>query len=138
MTQKEPNKRQPQRIKRRGAVALECALVLPIFILCVFGIVEIGRAIMVHQIITNSAREGARRAVIPGATDNQVYQTIDDYMSDAGLSGHTRQISPSLASANSKDMLTVTLSVPYSQVHWGLMNWLGNAEMKATVVMRKE
>jgi Flp pilus assembly protein TadG len=127
------------RNERRGAVALECALVLPIFILCIFGIIEMGRLIMVHQILTNGAREGARRAVVPGATDNDVYATIDNYLANMTISGHTRTISPSLSTARSHDALTVTVSVPYNQVQWGIMNWMsGDTQLATTVVMRKE
>lgn len=45
---------------RRGAAAVEMALVLPLFLLVIFGIVEIGRAFMVEHLLANAARVGAR------------------------------------------------------------------------------
>src|SRR5690606_32800631 len=51
------------RRNRRGASAVEFALVAPIFVLFVFGMVEYGRMVMVQQVLTNASREGARRAV---------------------------------------------------------------------------
>jgi Flp pilus assembly protein TadG len=49
--------------RRRGAAAVEAALVLPVVIMFLFGILEYGRYLMMMQIVTNAAREGARYAV---------------------------------------------------------------------------
>lgn len=123
---------------RRGAAMVEFALVLPVFLLIVFGIIEIGRGVMVQQIITNGAREGARRAVVPGATDAKVEQVLDNYLSGTSVSGFTRTISPSLSDAKPGDPITISISVPYSEVSWGILNWLNGATLRADVVMRKE
>ena len=42
------------------------------FFMLVFGMIEFGRAIMVEQILTNAAREGARVAVLDSATPGSV------------------------------------------------------------------
>jgi Flp pilus assembly protein TadG len=44
----------------RGAAAVEFALVLPILIMLLLGIVEFGRIFNVQVSVTNAAREGAR------------------------------------------------------------------------------
>lgn len=44
----------------RGAAAVEFALVLPLLVLLVFGIVEFGRAFQVQATLAAAAREGAR------------------------------------------------------------------------------
>jgi len=51
------------RRRRRGAVTVEAALVLPICLFFLFGIFEYGRYVMFVQIMTNAAREAARYAV---------------------------------------------------------------------------
>src|SRR5262245_57058974 len=56
------------RRNRRAAAAVEFAVVAPIFLLLVFGMIEYGRMVMVYQIVTNASREGARAAVLDGAT----------------------------------------------------------------------
>ncbi|MHA7143344.1 TadE/TadG family type IV pilus assembly protein [Arthrobacter sp. TmT3-37] len=48
----------------RGAVALEMALVLPILLLILVGILEFGRVMNVQISLTHAAREGARHAAI--------------------------------------------------------------------------
>ena len=47
----------PRPADRVGAAAVEMAIVLMLLITLVFGIIEMGRAIMVNQVITNAARE---------------------------------------------------------------------------------
>ncbi len=44
----------------RGAAAVEFALVLPLLLLLVFGIIDFGRAYMAQISLTQAAREGAR------------------------------------------------------------------------------
>ncbi|WP_235908770.1 TadE/TadG family type IV pilus assembly protein [Roseiconus nitratireducens] len=103
----------------------------------VFGIIEIGRAIMVQQIITNGAREGARRAIVPGATDAKVEAVVNQHMAAGKVTGFSQSVTP-LASAESGDAITVNVSVPYSEVSWGVLNWLSGVTLSAEVVMRKE
>ncbi|RZU66668.1 TadE-like protein [Microterricola gilva] len=54
------------RIRRdeRGAAAIEFALILPILLVLVLGIVEFGRAYNVQISLSNAAREGARSMAI--------------------------------------------------------------------------
>ena len=48
------------RKNRLAAAAVEFAVVAPVFLLLVFGMIEYGRMVMVYQILTNASREGAR------------------------------------------------------------------------------
>jgi Flp pilus assembly protein TadG len=50
--------------KERGAVAVEMAIVLPLLILILVGIIEFGRVLNVQVSLTQAAREGARYAAI--------------------------------------------------------------------------
>ena len=50
--------------RRRAAAVVEFAVVSPILITLVFGIIEFGYAFMVRQMVTNAAREGAREAAV--------------------------------------------------------------------------
>lgn len=49
---------------RSGAAAVEFALVLPLLMTLVFGVFEFGLLWNTYQVVTDAAREGARRAVI--------------------------------------------------------------------------
>ena len=50
-----------------GAELIELAIVLPILLIVVAGIVDFGRAFYYQVTLTNAAREGARAAAMSGA-----------------------------------------------------------------------
>ena len=52
----------------RGQALVEFALILPLLMLVLFGIVEFGRAWNAKQVLTDAAREGARLAVVGDPT----------------------------------------------------------------------
>ena len=56
-------RRTKRHAERRGVAAVETAMVLPLCLLFIFGIMEYGRFVMVQQVVTNAAREGCRYAV---------------------------------------------------------------------------
>jgi Flp pilus assembly protein TadG len=55
---------------RRGQALVEAALVLPLLLLVLVGIMEVGRAWNIHQVVTHAAREGARAAAVWHDTGN--------------------------------------------------------------------
>src|SRR5262249_48705817 len=75
------------RRNRRAAAAVEFAIVAPVFFLLVFGMIEYGRMVMVYQILTNASREGARVAVLDGATESGVTTQVNNYTTDGGITG---------------------------------------------------
>ena len=52
------------RVRERGQALIEFALVVPIFLILVFGIVDFGMGLKAWITITNAAREGARVGAI--------------------------------------------------------------------------
>ncbi len=53
-----------RRPAKRGQALVEFALIIPIFILLVMGIFDLGRAVYGFNTINNAAREGARLAIV--------------------------------------------------------------------------
>lgn len=58
-------------LKHKGQTLVETALVLPIILLLIFGIVEFGRILSANIIVSNASREGARYSAV-GYTDDEV------------------------------------------------------------------
>lgn len=52
----------------RGQALAEFALVVPIFLLVLFGIIDFGRYVYYVQVLNNAAREGARYAIVHGSS----------------------------------------------------------------------
>lgn len=130
---------------RRGAAVVEFALVLPVFLLLIFGMVEFGRAIMVQQILVNASREGARQAVLDGSTVSEVANRVNTYLSASVINGATIEYAvngitvadPSVAGFG--EAVTVRISVPYNNVNWmPVPNYLGGTLLSASTVMRRE
>ena len=127
--------------KQRGAAAVEFAVVAPIFVLLLFGMIEYGRMVMVQQMLTNATREGARRAVLDGTTVASVKTTVQDYLTGGHITVNDDEITvaPNPSTAAFGDPVTVSLTVPFSRVSWlPSPMFLGNANMSATSVMRRE
>lgn len=73
-----------------GQALAEMALVIPALLLLVFAIIEFGAAWRSYQVITNAAREGARRAVMAngGLVDSSepaVLAIVQNVMTAGGL-----------------------------------------------------
>jgi Flp pilus assembly protein TadG len=54
------------KLNERGAVAAEFALLLPVLLIILFGIIEFGMIMYGREIVTNAAREGARAGIVQG------------------------------------------------------------------------
>jgi Flp pilus assembly protein TadG len=127
------------RKRRRGAAAVEFAVVLPVFVILVFGMIEYGRMVMVQQVITNASREGARKAVLDGATTSSVQTAVTSYLTSAKVNGGSAAVSPNPTSAAAGDPITVTVSIPFSAVSWlPSPMYLGGKTLSASTTMRRE
>jgi len=69
----------------RGAEVVEFALVLPLFLFLAAGIIDMGFLFNNYQTLTNAAREGARVAIVPGATDNDIRDRVKQYLQADGM-----------------------------------------------------
>lgn len=108
----------------RGQATVEFALILPVLLLLILGIIEFAKAWNLGQIATDAVREGARRCVL---ADNTVYNSawvdvdIRNRMAAAGVPTTVPTVefsSPGAAAGaeceNSDQPVTITLRIPYS------------------------
>lgn len=71
----------------RGAELIEFAIVAPILIFIIAGLVDFGMMFRTYEAVTNAAREGARVGVLPGYDAPDVQARVDAYLAAAGLTG---------------------------------------------------
>ena len=64
---------------------VETAIAIPILLVMMVGIFEVGRAYETWQVLTNAAREGARMAVTPSGTQANTTALVRQYMADGQL-----------------------------------------------------
>jgi Flp pilus assembly protein TadG len=128
-----------RRNSQRGVAAVEFAIVAPIFFMLVIGIIEVGRAIMVQQVLINASRVGARRAVMLTSTQEDVLDAVSEYTTNVGVSSVSTTVSPNPEAAEGGTAITVTSTVDFANVSWLPQPWfLDGKVLSSTSVMRKE
>jgi Flp pilus assembly protein TadG len=124
-----------------GASAVEFALLLPVLMMILFGIIEFGFALYRQAILTNASREGARLGIvqsIPAITDAQINAAIDNYLIPAGINPGdvSRTI---IAGGVTGSPVRVTLTLPYTfTVLPGLTSVAPQIDLTAWTEMRHE
>lgn len=112
--------RTKQFVNQRGAVALEFALLLPVFLVILFGTIEFGRMMYGREIVTNAAREGARAGIVARApvTTKPSGATItaiaNNYLTGTGISPASVTFTPVGAQLAYPAPLTVTVQYQYN------------------------
>lgn len=94
----------------RGAAAVEFALVLPILVLILFGVIEFGGVYNAQLMVTGAAREAARTMAIDGVAGDAVAVARDAAIGIPS-SALDVEISPSTCSAGAD----VTVEVHYDR-----------------------
>jgi Flp pilus assembly protein TadG len=125
----------------RGTSALEMSVVLLILMYITLGAVEYGWLFLKQEQITNAAREAARLAITPSATNSSVSAEIGTLMSSYGLanSGYTSSLPSNVATVSVGSTLSVGISVTYSNIeitHFSMLPL--PSTVSATVTMVKE
>jgi Flp pilus assembly protein TadG len=87
----------------RGTTLLEFALALMVFLTAMFAVMEFGRALWVHNALTDAARRGARYAALHSSSDTDAVKNVVVYGDPAGGS---QSVVPNLT----PDNVTVTYS----------------------------
>ncbi len=168
MTRSSANQNHRFRCRRRGTTVVETALVLPVFLLFVLGIIEFGHAQMVKNMLRGACREGARlgstEGVSSGAVEARVREVLGSavdanavsvFVKDAAVydeggsapvSGTSLEAMPDieLADAEPRDLFLVRARINYNDVAVLPMsipylgNYLGDLVIEGQAFMRHE
>ena len=137
---------------RQGAAMVELAFVLPIFLMLVFGILEVGRIVMVSQLVTEASRVACRLAVLTGVTATDVTNEAKTFLTAGGIptsavtvtiTGQTAAGGPidqtiNLATIQEGLAVCVRVQVNYAQAAWIPPTQFAVPTVSASTVMRKE
>jgi hypothetical protein len=92
----------PIRLRRseRGAELVEFALILPLLIFIILGLVDFGFMFQRFEVVTNAAREGARMATLPGYAAADVQARVQSYLTNGGVDATTLNTTVSVTSVS--------------------------------------
>lgn len=109
---------------RCGTAAVELAVVAPLVVGLLAGLLEVGQIVKVNQIVSNAAREGARTALTGIHTYTDVQTTVTNYLTNSGI---TKQSGPTVTVSD------VTQGNPGPQFNPGMANWLDQLQITVTL-----
>lgn len=112
------------------------AIVTPILLTLLFGIIEYGWVFTVRQALSNAAREGARVAVLSGSTDTDINTRVTEYLQPYGMTTHVVTLTHASGGVSTE---VVKVTIPYEDVtligaYFGSISY----DLGATCSMRKE
>ncbi len=140
------------RRQRQGTACIEFAVLSPLLVLIILGIIEVGQFVNVGQSVSNSSREGARVAARQSTTNvSQVVNAVTNYLTDMhpNLPSSAVQVTvtgaggpvtgANIASVATGTPITVQVVVQFDPVRWvnGLPLLDGRAYTETTITRRE-
>jgi Flp pilus assembly protein TadG len=135
----------------RGQALVEFALVLPMILILLVGILEFARAWNAHQVITDAAREGARIAVVADqppidsmTKKTMVRNAISRALSNAAIDPSKATVTVKGNGDGSGAQTTVNIQLPYHFTFFGPIIKMASGtgqpdvQLKTSYVMRNE
>jgi len=131
---------------QRGVAAIEFALILPVLVLLLLGIIEFSLALYDKAVITNASREGARAGIVfsdPPMTDGEISSVVTNYCQNRMITfGSATQVTTTVLreGLSSGDDLTVRVRYQYQflAVPKFVTGLAGGVQLGAQTVMRME
>lgn len=152
-------RRIPQHVdtRREGVAAVEFAIVLPLFLTLVLGILEIGRSLETSTTMYSALREAGRLATLdysgslpPNTTVNQkVIQDIRNFLTASGLPGDDFDVSIVHAEGasegatfdlmdpdNELQYFKITADIEYSEISIFPFKFMAGQTLRSSLVFR--
>ena len=133
--------------ERRGAVAVEMALMAPFLAAMTLGICEIGQLASIQSYLSEAAYAGCSTGSQPASSNSTVISNVKNCLiasnvtaASAVITIKVNNVAADVATAQLNDEITVTVAVPISAVSWvGTYYFVpGSSVLTRTVVMLKQ
>jgi len=155
-------KRRKNAQHRHGTTIVETAIVLPVFLMLLFAIIEFGHAQLVKNMLNNACRTAARVGSVEGTTSAEVTnfihqkmspviasQNVNVFVNDAGVfdsqgstpaDGSEIEALPSmeLSDTEPRQLFVVRATLNYNDIALVPMPFLKNLTLDSQAFMRHE
>ena len=132
---------------RRAAAATELALIAPVLAGMLVGIFELGRGVMVKQMLTDAARMGCETGTLPLTASSAITSDVNGVLTANGISSGAATITilvngtaSDTLLAKQNDKISVKVAISVSQVAWTtkfLFLTSGTIESETVVMLRR-
>src|SRR5262249_20780754 len=132
------------RVTRWGTSAVEFAVIAPILLFTIIGIIEVARAFMVTEMLSSAARVGCRTGIVPGRSTSDITTAVTNHLSGMGLATESITVevndvvaNPSTAADYSE--ITVIVTIPVVDISWlPSIHYLMGTNLSAQYTLAKE
>jgi Flp pilus assembly protein TadG len=136
----------PIRRNQKGAAAIEFALILPVLVLLILGIIEFSVALYDKAVVTNASREGARAGIVfrdPPVTDGEIVSVVTSYCQNRMITfGSPGQVATTVLREGMASGDDLTVRVQYQYQFLAVPNFIvalaGGIQLGGQTVMRME
>jgi len=126
------------RRNRFGGVAVEFAMVAPIFFLILLGGIEFASIHVTQCAMENAAFEGVRRGIVPGATAGECEAFASGILDATNIKSYEVDVQPSFIDATTKE-ISVTVTVPMTPENkFGLSAAFHGGDLVKTITLPRE
>ena len=128
---------------QKGAAAVEFAIILPLLLMLLFGIIEFGIILYDKAMITNASREGARAGIVfvdPGViSDEEIENVVNNYCSGHLITfGEDSSIGINITRAGENLTVNVTYTYDFLVLPDFFTGIIENINLSAQTIMRME
>jgi Flp pilus assembly protein TadG len=107
--------------RRKGASTVEFAVVAPFVFAVIFGIMTVGRGLMVTHALDSAASQACRKAVVGSASTSAVTTSVNNSLAAWAIHDQTTTVQVNgttndPSTAVNGDQITVTVSIPMTSV----------------------
>jgi len=123
----------------RGSELIELAIVLPILLLVLAGIMDFAFLFQRWEAVTNAAREGARVGILPGYLEADVRNRVQAYLTSGGLTDTPNILvsyPPITIGALTVNTVTVTVEYPSRFLYLGPIAGLVGGGFGSQITLR--
>jgi len=120
--------------RKTGQSIVEFALVLPVLLLILMGIIEFGRLLETTNVLTSAAREGVRVAAVTAPDASQVNNAAQNILTANNISNATITVN----GPNANREVSVTVQITYVPLTGSFIPGLGSLQLTRSSRMHWE